>query len=244
MHRDLKAFYETKYQNGTEIARSSKRLALDCIPVGTPLDVLDVGCGAGVNSLVIASKGHRVRGTDISEAAIQRYRAHGFQGNVADLEQGIDEPAGSVDLVFCSEVIEHLTSPSVLVSEIIRLLRPGGLLVLSTPNSAFWLYRLLGLFGFTVSELQHPKHFQFFSKRSLLRLLEAKGLKVKKAFGRNMYAILPDPPAPVWPIFRMLGFQRETRFRTGKSFWHLSRASTFLNGLFADTLIVVMEKPH
>jgi SAM-dependent methyltransferase len=137
-----------------------------------------------------------------------------------------------------------MTSPEVLAAEMSRVLKPGGLLVLSTPNSAFWLYRLLGLLGYTVSELQHPKHFQFFSKRSLLKVLSAAGLMPKKILGRNMYLIVPDLPEPFAQAATLLGFQRETRFRTGKRFWHLSNRSGILTGFFADTLIVMMEKPR
>jgi 2-polyprenyl-3-methyl-5-hydroxy-6-metoxy-1,4-benzoquinol methylase len=79
------------------------------------------------------------------------------------------------DVVLCSEVIEHMTSPEILAGEMARVLKPGGLLVLSTPNSAFWLYRVLGLLCYTVSELQHPKHFQFFLRRSLLTILRYVG---------------------------------------------------------------------
>ena len=243
MHQDVKAFYERKYQHGRELPRSSKRFALDCVPHGPQMDILDVGCGSGLNSIVIASKGHRVRGVDISEKAIQQYRSHGFDGEVGDLETGLKFPDACFDLVFCSEVIEHMTSPNLLVAEIARVLKPGGQLILSTPNSAFWLYRLLGLLGFTVSELQHPRHFQFFSKRSLLRMLSAEGLRMRKVIGRNMYLIVPDLPKPFDRAIQLLGFEQETRFRTGKKFWHFSRRSHVLNTLFADTLIVLLEKP-
>src|SRR5262249_44179409 len=94
----------------------------------------------------------------------------------------------------------------------------------------------------TVSEMQHPKHFQFFSRRSLLKLLTATSLLPKRILGRNMYCILPDLPS-LSSILPKLGFQRETRFRTGGSFWHLSSKSALLNTLYADCLIVVMEKP-
>jgi len=75
--------------------------------------------------------------------------------------------------------------PERLVRDMERVLKAGGRLVLSTPNSAFWLYRLLGLLGYTVGELQHPKHFQFFSRRSLLRLLTTGRLLPKAALGRR-----------------------------------------------------------
>ncbi len=244
MSQHIKAFYNQKYTRGKEIPRTSKQFTADCVPADRILDILDVGCGSGANSIVLAQKGHRLHGVDISETAIEQYRRHGFDGRVADIESGLDYPDASFDLVYCSEVIEHMTSPETLASEVSRVLKPGGLFVLSTPNSAFWLYRLLGVFGYTVSELQHPKHFQFFSRRSLLKLLESQNLRAKQSMGRNMYLILPDLPKPLSRVLPILGFKRETRFRTGGQFWHLSNRSGFWNSLLADTLIVIMEKPQ
>jgi 2-polyprenyl-3-methyl-5-hydroxy-6-metoxy-1,4-benzoquinol methylase len=244
MRQDLKEFYDQKYAAGRELPRTSKQFAADCVPDNRVLEVLDVGCGSGANSLRLAQKGHRVHGVDVSEIAIRHYCSHGFDGRVADVEVGLDYPAASFDCVFCSEVIEHMTSPGIVASEMNRILKPGGLLVISTPNSAFWLYRLLGLFGYTVAELQHPKHFQFFSLRSLVKLLESTGLRRKKILGRNMYAILPDVPKSLANVLSLLGFQREMRFRTGKPFWHLSGRSSFFTSVLADTLILVMEKPE
>jgi SAM-dependent methyltransferase len=244
MHQSIQAFYDRKYTQGTEIPRTSKIYTIDCVPDDTQLDILDVGCGSGSNSLALAAKGHKVRGVDISEEGIARYRSHGFEGHVTDLESGIDYPDATFDLAFCSEVIEHMTSPEILAAEMFRVLKPGGRLVLSTPNSAFWLYRALGMIGFTVSELQHPKHFQFFSRRSLLKLLRKPGFAPLLLTGRNMYLILPALPAPFDAVLSHLGLKREVRFRTGGHFWHLSHKASFYNALFADCLIVVMEKPR
>jgi SAM-dependent methyltransferase len=243
MPETLKIFYERKYSAGIEIPRTSKDYTLACVPEGDALDILDIGCGSGANSVALAAKGHRVHGIDVSEAAIARYCARGFDGKVGDIESGLDYPDCRFDLVFCSEVIEHLTCPDVLACEISRVLKPGGTLVMSTPNSAFWLYRVLGTFGYTVSELQHPKHFQFFSRRSLLKLLTSAGLELREALGRNMYFVLPPLPASMDWIPPALGFKREIRFRTGRRFWHLSKRSGVLNGVFADCLIVVLQKP-
>ena len=242
MRDPIKAFYEGKYTKGREIGRSSKQFAVDCFRSDHPLDILDVGCGTGLNSLALAQKGHRMTGVDISDAAIEQYRRHGFDGHVADIEAGLEYPDASFDGVLCCEVIEHMTAPKMLISEIARVIKPAGELVLSTPNSAFWLFRLLGLAGYTVSELQHPKHFQFFSRKSLLTLLRNEGFRTKQTLGRNMYMIVPDVPEPFRNILPVLGFTREMRFRTGKSFWHFSRRSKFMNTLFADTLIVVAQK--
>jgi len=160
-----------------------------------------------------------------------------------DIENGLDFPDGTFDLVFCSEVIEHLTAPEVLARESLRVLKPGGHLVLSTPNSAFWVYRGLGLLGFTVAELQHPKHLQFFSRRSLQRLLLEAGFSPVEELGRNMYLLLPPVPRPLSALLSRIGFHREERFRTKSHFWHLSARSRVWNSALADTLICVMRKP-
>jgi 2-polyprenyl-3-methyl-5-hydroxy-6-metoxy-1,4-benzoquinol methylase len=243
MHDSIRAFYEQKYTTGREIFRTSKQYAIDCVPDGGNLNVLDVGCGTGTISNALSAKGHTLHGVDVSESAIACYRDRGFDGRVGDIETGLDFPDATFDLVFCSEVIEHMVSPETLVREMNRVLRPGGYLVLSTPNSAFWLFRLLGLVGYTVSELQHPKHFQFFSQRSLLKVLKAAGLLPKQIFGRNMYLILPNMGKRLEEIMPRLGFKRETRFRTGGYFWHLSHKSSLFNSLLADTLVAVMQKP-
>ena len=242
MHSPIQAFYERKYTEGSEIPRSSKQYTIECIPANGCLRILDVGCGSGLNSKVLAAMGHRVCGVDLSEAAIEQYRRCGFEGQAGNIEAGLNYPDDRFDVVFCSEVIEHMTSPAELVGEMKRVLKPGGQLVLSTPNSAFWLYRALGVLGYTVGELQHPKHFQYFSRRSLLRLLEGAGFTRKQTMGRNMYVILPGI-GPLEQLLPALGFKREPRFRTGGHFWHLSNKSGLWNALLADTLIMVMAKP-
>lgn len=243
MRANIQAFYEHKYTEGVELPRTSKQYAIDCVAAGERLSILDVGCGSGLNSRALAAKGHQMSGIDISEAAIEQYRSYGFEGRTGDIESGLDFGDSTFDVVLCTEVIEHMTSPEILVSEMKRVLKPGGQLILSTPNSAFWLFRVLGVLGYTVGELQHPKHFQFFSRRSLLRLLEKAGLMPREVMGRNMYILLPSSVGPLKMILPIFGFKREPRFRTGGYFWHLSNKSRLLNTFFADTFIVVMTKP-
>lgn len=242
MHRNIQDFYDGKYSRTSEISRTSKEYTIECVGEGHGLSLLDVGCGSGVNSNMLALKGFSVSGVDISPAAIAQYCAQGFDGHVVNLEEGMPFSNDTYDVVFCSEVIEHITMPEVLIAEMERILKPRGRLILSTPNSAFWVYRLLGLFGYTVSELQHPKHFQFFSFRSLCQLLTREQLDLLESFGRNMYLIIPGNFCLFAPLLTMLGLKKEKRFRTGKFFWHLSNRSKFFNSLFADTLVVVLEK--
>ena len=205
--------------------------------------VLDIGCGAGLNSRALSAKGHTVVGVDISREAIRKYRASGFEGEVCDLEKGFPFPDSSFDLVFSSEVIEHLQDPLRMLGESERVLKPGGRFVLSTPNSAFLVYRFLGLFGKTVADLQHPKHLQFFSLRGLARLIREAGFVQIEIGGRFMYAIVPDPGwGPVRGVLKMLGFRSEHRLRTGTDLWHLSSRRGPFPAFFTDTLIVCARK--
>ncbi len=239
----VKAFYEQKYRSGQEYQRTSKLYTLGCIPKTGTLKVLDIGCGTGINSQVISSLGHDVIGVDISEEAIRKYHSRGFSGHVMDIEKPLEFPDEEFDLVFCSEVIEHLINVKGLIREIYRILRSNGRIIASTPNSFFWLYRVAAIFGYPVSELQHPKHVQFFSQRSLSALVTEGGFSLILETGRNMYMILPNPKLSMLKhLFSFIGFKEEKRFRTNSSFWHLSNQSCFFNRIFADTLILVAQK--
>lgn len=95
------------------------------------------------------------------------------------------------DVVFCGETIEHLIDPDHLLDEMHRVLKPGGLLILTTPNIANWYDRLMLLAGYQpywlpASDRHHkvgnllrsvrcsergPHHLRFFCLRSLRELL-------------------------------------------------------------------------
>jgi ubiquinone/menaquinone biosynthesis C-methylase UbiE len=103
------------------------------------LDIVDVGCGAGMQTMMWAADGHRAQGVDISEPLVelarQRAVARGLDacfhvGSAAAL----DLPDASVDIVLVSELLEHLPQWQPCVDEALRVLRPGGVIYLSTTN--------------------------------------------------------------------------------------------------------------
>lgn len=99
--------------------------------------VLDVGCGAGLLCEPLARLGGEVTGIDATPANIEVARAHAGKSGLT-----IDYRAGSVehmndapyDLVTCMEVIEHVDDPAYFIAQLARMVRPDGLLLLSTPN--------------------------------------------------------------------------------------------------------------
>jgi SAM-dependent methyltransferase len=98
-------------------------------------DVLEAGCGEGYGADLIAGVARHVIGLDYDESAVTHVRARYprvevVHGNLAALPM----PDGSVDVVVNFQVIEHLWNQTQFVVECARVLRPSGLLMVSTPN--------------------------------------------------------------------------------------------------------------
>jgi SAM-dependent methyltransferase len=99
------------------------------------LRALDAGCGEGYGAAILAGRARSVVGVDLDRAVVAhaavRYPAVRFE--VADL-LALPFPDGAFEAVVCLQVVEHVARPADLVAELARVLGPGGLLVLSTPN--------------------------------------------------------------------------------------------------------------
>jgi 2-polyprenyl-3-methyl-5-hydroxy-6-metoxy-1,4-benzoquinol methylase len=137
--------------------------------------LLDVGSGSGALLNNFAQLGWDVHGieTDPTAAAVAR--------NVlgSDVRAGTIESGGFADGVFdvitMSHVIEHLPDPTATLAECYRTLRPGGHLVVVTPNCESWARRL---FGRNWSAWELPRHFFLFSTRTLKSCAERAGFEI------------------------------------------------------------------
>jgi len=104
------------------------------LPAAGALDALDIGCGTGFLSLELASRGHRVVGIDFAPSMIvearKKAREHqlGIGFEVADAEQ-LPFPAASFDIVVSRHLLWTLPNPHSAMDEWIRVLRPGGRLI-------------------------------------------------------------------------------------------------------------------
>ena len=114
-------------------------------------ELLDVGCGDGAVTVKLKEilGAEVVRGVDISARATELAREKGIEAVQVDLDnEELPFPADCFDFVLCAEVIEHVFDPGRLLSEIRRVLEPGGLAIITTPNLASWYNRLAILLGF------------------------------------------------------------------------------------------------
>jgi len=105
-------------------------------------DVLDVGCNTGYGTVGFVPVARRVVGIDVSPAAIEAARRRSSAGRPEFLvTTGVELPFPdeSFDLVTSFQVVEHLVDPLAFLAELRRVLRPGGVVVLATPNAAIRL---------------------------------------------------------------------------------------------------------
>jgi ubiquinone/menaquinone biosynthesis C-methylase UbiE len=102
-------------------------------------DVLDIACGEGYGSAMLARRARQVTGVDISSAAVEHARLRYARDNLRFVSgscAAIPLPDRSVDVVVSFETIEHHAEHEQMLREIRRVLRPNGLLVMSSPDKA------------------------------------------------------------------------------------------------------------
>ena len=107
-------------------------------PLVADLDVLDVACGEGYGSALLASRAAKVTGADIALSAVEHARKR--YAGVANLAfrqadcAALPFADSSFDALVSFETIEHIAAQEAFLDEIRRVLRPDGLLILSCPN--------------------------------------------------------------------------------------------------------------
>ena len=136
--------------------------------LGRVASALDVGCGDG--RLTVELHAARPTAADVSAVALERARERLPGAAFVELDPDAVFPLddSTFDLVLCAETIEHVRDVQLLLSEIRRVLRPGGELALSTPAN------------FAVGRRDHPlsPHLRLFTRRSLGALLGELGFEV------------------------------------------------------------------
>lgn len=109
---------------------------------------LDVGCADGSFSKKLKDDfGFSVFGLDISESAVRLANANGVMAKVHNLENELPFQNNTFDLIIACEIIEHLYDTDFFISELKRVLRKDGVLILTTPNLVSLVNRIKIVFG-------------------------------------------------------------------------------------------------
>lgn len=184
---------------------------------------LEVGCGAGHTLSLLKQQGlcDWVCGIEISppaaEQAAQRLDRV-ILGNIEAMELPV-EP-GSIDLLLCLDVLEHLVDPWETLRRLTTLLSPNGVLVASLPNVRN--YRVLlplmlkGRWDYQDSGIMDRTHLRFFTRATAIELIESSGLSVKQVSATNAHV-------RNWK-YRLLNVLTLSRLRPYFEFQYLIRA--------------------
>jgi 2-polyprenyl-6-hydroxyphenyl methylase/3-demethylubiquinone-9 3-methyltransferase len=143
--------------------------------------VLDVGCGEGVFAAELAAAGAEVVGLEVAEEPLRRARARHpeLDLRLVDGEGSWPLADASFDVVWAGEVIEHVADTAAWLSELRRVLRSGGKLLLSTPANApgGLLAAALSRRAFAARFEPRSDHLRFYNRATLTRLLEDFGFE-------------------------------------------------------------------
>jgi SAM-dependent methyltransferase len=157
--------------------------------------VLDIACGTGYGAAILLDAGAgSLVAADLSEAALEssRGRLAAF-GERAEVRRedclALSFPDGTFDAVVSMETIEHLPEPDRFLDEVVRVLRPGGLLLLSTPNAL--------VTNPTGGVPENPFHVHEFTPRELSELVGGR-MEIEAAVGQHVpagYGVAPFLPS-------------------------------------------------
>lgn len=152
--------------------------------------LLEVGAGSGGFVQSALRRGWRVDATEVSASGLAHLRETGATVFAGDLHEAGFE-TGAFDLAISLEVLEHLPAPRPHLAELARVLRPGGLLLLSTPSVAGLSWRVLGGRWRVVD----PEHLGYFTPRTLRGELRRHGFDAVSVRSRGLDVTTWSGPA-------------------------------------------------
>ena len=187
-------YYDAAEKSGNKVQMFWHRQRFQHLVRGVDLKnrrVLDVGCGCGNFIDKIKESTDFCVGIDAAIAQVNYANAKFKNEKTAFVEASADSipyPDEHFDLIFCSELIEHLLNPEEVIKEMKRLLKASGELIMTTPNySSFW--PVLELVWNKVSKVDYyHQHITKFNKKKLEEALNREGFKSSV---KTFYVISP-----------------------------------------------------
>jgi len=195
-------FHGQKTPEMVEFSKARVEVAVEMIrsemaKAGDPLSVLDVGCGEGTFTRVILNLGNRVWGVDVRPDRVETARQKGIKAVVADVAKGLPFENDFFDLVYASEVLEHIYDTEFFLQEARRVLKKNGALIVTVPNMACLPNRVRAIFGlypkYIAPARKHwgvGEHIRAFTKGMLIELLARNGFRAED-MKANLVSFLP-----------------------------------------------------
>ncbi len=155
--------------------------------------ILDIGCGSGdtlnflkQNSFCNSAIGveYFSEAANIAEGRVDRL----YRSNIEDMN--LDIKAGSIDVILCLDILEHLVNPQLVVQYLHTLLAPGGCIIASIPNVRNFTVSIPLLFKnewtYTNNGILDNTHLRFFVRDTAIQLMQSSGLILDSAVGINL----------------------------------------------------------
>jgi len=148
--------------------------------LGTSPRVLDVGSATGILLSFLKKKNVRAIGIDVSRDAVSYCKSHALEAYEGTLFEVVKKKKwkATFDAVFACQMIEHEQDPLKFLKTVKNILKPNGIVVITTPNHDTLWRKIMGKrwIGY-----QHPEHLYFFTPKTLKHLLLAAGLSVQSS---------------------------------------------------------------
>lgn len=178
-------------------------------------EILDVGCGDGLfmdklRDALSDRKKVAIWGVDYSKYKLKKAEEKGHKVKWCDLEKGLPFEDNTFDVIYAAELIEHLYNPDFFLEECYRVLRKGGVVIISTPNLHAWYNRMLFILGiqplFYEVSTKSPAvgsgalkkikkgeapvgHIHVFNRAGLVDMLRQEGFEITKFLGARFQAL-------------------------------------------------------
>lgn len=159
---------------------------VDRLPRDPSAQILEIGCGTGATGALALSEGccGRYVGVELFETAAAEARevlSDVITGNVETLD--FDWQPAAFDALIMSEVLEHLVEPGQVLKNLARFIRPGGLLLASSPNISHWRVvreLIMGRFQLADQGVFDRTHLRWFTPNSFADMATAAGFDVEE----------------------------------------------------------------
>ena len=190
--------------------------------------ILDIGCGFGETLGYHKARGCEVYGVEADDNIKRVADKFGFNVKVG-LFSAADYPKEYFDYVTMDQVIEHVSGPLTVLNDVASILKPGGILILSTPNAKGWGIRF---FGRKWIHWHTPYHLQIFSNQSLKEYAKKAGFALESSRTITNSA---------WLYFQWIHLVTKSDFGSKSNFWTPGQTKSFTQKVVIKLITIIHQ---